>query len=311
MKFLALDLLQPNFLLAAIMSLALPSCSDKPADSTDPAKPSSSSSSTAMKLSPSIEEKAFAVLREGLNATGDENYWVTIHAAEGLTLAGKGAETKVFLEPKLATETDAQHLCGVARELVRAGDRDKVSVLTEVLGRPDSFGHTHAAESLFKVFEVGDEAIMRKRFHNGADVKLRLMAAAALARKYADAEAFAFIRKTLTGKNPDGIQISAWILGAIGGAEDIEPIRSRLADAPTPIIRAYLEHALAALGDAEGLASLTRNLTDADSAIRTYAATFAADAKAYSTQAQLEAMLDDPFLDARVRAAATLLQLSR
>ncbi|MBP6784757.1 MAG: hypothetical protein KA152_13265, partial [Verrucomicrobiales bacterium] len=97
MKFLALDLLQPNFLLAAIMSLALPSCSDKPADSTDPAKPLSSSSSTAMKLSPSIEEKAFAVLREGLNATGDENYWVTIHAAEGLTLAGKGAETKVFL----------------------------------------------------------------------------------------------------------------------------------------------------------------------------------------------------------------------
>ena len=299
---------QLNLPLIIAMSLAMSSCSDKPADSIEP---TGSPSSTEMKLSPSIEEKAFAVLREGLNATGDENFWVSIHAAEGLTLAGKGEETRAFLEPKLATETDAQHLCGIARELVRAGDRDKVRVLTEVLSRIDSYGHTHAAESLYKVFEVGDEVTMRKRFHNGADVKLRLMAAAALARKNADAEAFAFIRKTLTGKNPDGIQISGWILGAIGGAEDIEPIRSRLADAPTPIIRAYLEHALAALGNAEGLALLTRNLTDADSAIRTYAATFAGDAKAYSTQAQLEKMLDDPFLDARVRAAQTLLHLSR
>ena len=308
MKLHPLGRLQRNLPLIAAMSLIMSSCSDKPADSIEPAGPSSS---TEMKLSPSIEEKAFAVLREGLNATGDENFWVSIHAAEGLTLAGKGDETKSFLGPKLATETDAQHLCGIARELARAGDRDKVSVLTEVLGRIDSQGHTHAAESLFKIFEVGDDAVMRKHFRNGVDVKLRLMAAAALARKNADAEAFAFVRKTLMGKNPDGIQISAWILGAIGGAKDIEPIRSRLADAPTPVIRAYLEHALAALGDAEGLASLTRNLTDADSAIRTYAATFAADAKAYSTQAQLEKMLDDPFLDARVRAAQTLLQLSR
>lgn len=264
-----------------------------------------------MKLSPSIEEKAFAVLREGLNAAGDENFWVSIHAAEGLTLAGKGDETRAFLEPKLATETDAQHLCGIARELVRAGDREKVSVLTEVLSRTDSHGHTHAAESLYKVIEVGDEALMRKRFHNGADVKLRLMAAGALARKTGDAEAYAFIRKTLKEDNPDGIQIAAWILGVIGGEEDIEPIRGRIADAPTPIIRAYLENALAALGDAEGLALLSRNLKDPDSAIRTYAATFAGDAKAYSTQSQLEVMLDDSFLDARVRAAQTLLQLSR
>lgn len=279
-------------------ALALSSCSVDPPPAT------------RMKLSQTIEGKAITALREGLRLTGEENFWVSMHAAEGLTLGGLGAEVIEFVEPKLATETDAQRLCGVARELVRAGKREHVAVLTEVLSRPDSHGHTHAAESLYKVNEVGEEAIMRERFEKGGDIKLRLMAAAALARQ-GDAGAFAFIRETLRGTDPDGIQIAAWILGIIGGGEDIEPIRSRLADAPTPIIRAYLEHALAALGDEEGLRLLSRNLGDPDPGIRTYAATFAGDAKAYSTQPQLEAMLDDPFQDARVRAAQTLLQLSQ
>jgi sialidase-1 len=265
---------------------------------------------TRMKLSQTIEGRAITVLREGLRLTGEENFWVSMHAAEGLTLGGLGGEVIEFVEPRLATETDTQRLCGLARELVRAGKREHVAVLAEVLARPDSHGHTHAAESLYKVHEVGDEAIMRERFEKGGDIKLRLMAAAALARQ-GDAGAFAFIRETLRGTDPDGIQIAAWILGIIGGSEDIEPIRSRLADAPTPIIRAYLEHSLAALGDEEGLRLLSRNLEDPDPVIRTYAATFAGDAKAYSTQPQLEAMLDDSFQDARVRAAQTLLQLSQ
>jgi len=263
-----------------------------------------------MKLSQAIEGKAITVLREGLRVTGEENFWVSMHAAEGLTLGGLGAEVIEFVEPKLATETDAQRLCGVARELVRAGKREHVAVLTEVLARPDAHGHTHAAESLYKVNEVGDEAIMRERFEKGGDIKLRLMAAAALARR-GDAGALAFIRESVGGSDPDGLQIGAWILGIIGDASDIEPLRKRLADAPSPMIHAYIVNALAALGDAEGLQLLSRNLEDPDPGIRTYAATFAGDARAYSTQPQLEAMLDDPFQDARVRAAQTLLQLSQ
>jgi len=265
---------------------------------------------TRMKLTQTIEGKAITVLREGLRLTGEENFWVSMHAAEGLTLGGLGAEVIEFVEPKLATETDAQRLCGVARELVRAGKREHVAVLAEVLSRPDSHGHTHAAESLYKVNEVGDEAIMRERFEKGGDIKLRLMAAAALARQ-GDAGAFAFIRESVAGSDPDGLQIGAWILGIIGDASDIEPLRKRLADAPSPMIHAYIANALAALGDEEGLRLLSRNLEDPDPAIRTYAAAFAGDAKAYSTQPQLEAMLDDPFQDARVRAAQTLLQLSQ
>jgi sialidase-1 len=269
------------------------------------------SAAPPMTLTPEINAKALETLRAGIRLEDPGKFWVTMHAAEGLTLAGHGDEVIPLLEPKLSTETDAQRLCGLARELVRAGKREPLAVLTEVLRREDPYGHTHAAESLYKVFEVGDEAVMRERFETSANIKLRLMAAAALARKLNDPGAYAFIRECRDGKDPDGLQISAWILAIIGNPGDIEPLRARLADAPTPIIRAYVVNALACLGDPDGLARLARDLEDPDPAIRTYAATFAGDAKAVSTQKRLEAMLDDPDADARVRAAQTLLQLSR
>ena len=269
------------------------------------------SAAPLMTLTPETNAKALETLRAGIRIAEPEKFWVTMHAAEGLTLGGYGDEVIPLLEPKLSTETDAQRLCGLARELVRAGKREPLSVLTEVLRREDPYGHTHAAESLYKVFEVGDEAVMRERFETSANIKLRLMAAAALARKLNDAGAYAFIRECRDGNDPDGLQIAAWILGIIGNEGDIEPLRARLADAPTPVIRGYVVNALACLGDPDGLARLARDLEDPDPAIRTYAATFAGDAKAVSTQKRLEAMLDDPDADARVRAAQTLLQLSR
>lgn len=270
-----------------------------------------SESPAPMNLSPETKTEALETLRAGLRIADPEKFWVTMHAAEGLTLAGRGEEVIAAVEPKLATEKDGQRLCGLARELVRAGKREHVAILTEVLRREDPHGHIHAAESLYKIVEVGDEALMRERFEKGANIKLRLMAAAALARKTGDAEARAFIRECRDGKDPDGLQIAAWILGILGDESDIEPLRRRLGDAPTPLIRAYVVNALACLGDPDGLARLARDLDDPDPAIRTYAATFAGDARAVSTRTRLEAMLDDPDPDARVRAAQSLLQLSQ
>lgn len=263
-----------------------------------------------MTLSPETKTHCLQILREALGVTAEDEFWFGMHAAEALTIAGYGDEVRLAIEPKLKTEKDGQHRCGIARELVRAGDREKISILLEELSRPEPYALTHAAESLYKVFEIGDEAIMRKRFTEGDNIKLRLMAAAALARKVNEKSAFVFIREARDGDDLDGVQISAWILGAIGDSQDIEPIRRRLGDITDPMIRAYLVNALASLGDAEGRKLLTENLTDKDPAIRTYAATFATDAKACATQPLLEAMLHDPFLDARVRAAQTLLQLS-
>lgn len=261
-------------------------------------------------LDPATREKALGILREGVKAEGDANFWPAMHAAEGLTLAGYGDEVRQAIEPRLATDQDAQHRCGIARELVRAGDKSKLTILTGVLTSPDAYGHIHAAESLFKVFEVGDPKVMRAHYAQTANIKLRLMAAAALARQ-GDLDAVATIRQILRGSDPDGIQISAWILGQIGNAQDVEPLRSRLADAPTPIIRAYIEHALAMLGDPDGLVALSRNLDSEDVAIRTYAANFAGEAKAAFTQPKLEKMLGDANADARIRAAQALLFLAK
>ena len=261
-------------------------------------------------LDPATREKALGILREGVKAEGDANFWPAMHAAEGLTLAGYGDEVRQAIEPRLATDQDAQHRCGIARELVRTGDKSKLTILTGVLTSPDAYGHIHAAESLFKVFEVGDPKVMRAHYAQTANIKLRLMAAASLARQ-GDLDAIATIRQILRGSDPDGIQISAWILGQIGNAQDVEPLRSRLADAPTPIIRAYIEHALAMLGDPDGMVALSRNLDSDDAAVRTYAANFAGEAGAAFTQPKLEKLLSDPVADARIRAAQSLLFLAK
>lgn len=255
-------------------------------------------------------EKALAILRAGLTATGESDFWPAMHAAEGLTLTGHGREIRTALEPRLATETDARRRCGLARELVRAGDVAKVADIAAILSSPDPSGHVHAAESLFKLGEVGDAAVTQRAFEQQGDIRLRLMAAAALGRSGA-AKPQAAIREALLGDDADGIMLAAWILGQIGDAADVEPLRSRLADAPTPLVRGYLEHALALLGDADGLAALDRNLTSPDDAIRTAAANVAGEARAVVTRPALEKLLDDPVPDVRIRAAQSLLMLER
>ena len=252
-------------------------------------------------------EKCLAVLRQGLRSN---EFWPSMHAAEGLTIGGHGDEVRKFLEPRLNDpELDEQQRCGVARELYRAGDRDKEHILFDILSGEDDFAHTHAAESLYKTAGIGDGVAMRRAFSPDRPITLRLMAAGALA-KAGDREAMDFLRENLRAEDPETFKIAAWILGRIGGREDIEPIRSRIEDASDPLIRAYLEHSLAALGDPSGLAALGTNLEDDEPDIRTYAATFAGDARAIQVAPKLLKMLDDPDLDARIRAAQSLLDLA-
>lgn len=264
---------------------------------------------TSETLSDEVRGKALYILRTALHSEKLDEFWVAMHAAEGLTLAGYGPEVIPSLRERLTTDQDSQHRCGIARELVRAGARGYVSVLTEILMSPDPHGHIHAAESLFKVSELGDADTMLRYFQNEkGDIKLRLMAAAALARK-GDADALRFIRDARDGSEVTGYQIAAWILGVLGDETDIPPLHKRITDAPSPIVRAYVENALAALGDADGLARLARNLEDDDPGVRAYAATFASDAKATSLRPQLEHLLNDSDPDTRVRAAQSLLFL--
>jgi len=257
--------------------------------------------------------KALSILREGMR--GDE-FWPAMHAAEGLTLGGYGDEVKDYLAPKLPRERDDQKRCGLSRELVRAGDVAKAQVMLDILAGADDYGHVHAAESLYKVGLIGDGVAMRKAFAQKENMKLHLMAAAALA-KHGDREAMRAIRAGMLSNDSDTVRISAWLLGRIGNGADRRLLRTNLARvtaAPEtfePVAAVMIQNSLAALGDPAGKASLKRNLDSDDDAFRTYAATFAGDANLIELTPKLIEMLDDPYEDARIRAAQTLLVFSR
>lgn len=260
-----------------------------------------------VQLSAAVHDKCLQTLRNGMHS---DEFWPSIHAAEGLTLAGHGEEVREFLAPKLKTERDDQRRCGLARELVRAGDWQQAAIMLAILEGQADYGHVHAAESLYKVGELGDGKAMRKAFAQQENVRLRLMAAGALG-KCGNPAAVDFLRQQLSSEDPDINHVAAWILGRIGDETDIPRIRENLQRIEQPLIRAYHEHSLAALGDEAGLKSLRENLHSDDPAIRTYAATFAGDARAVSARDELIERLDDDNLDTRVRAAQSLLVLSR
>ncbi|REJ70848.1 MAG: sialidase [Planctomycetota bacterium] len=247
------------------------------------------------------------VLREGMNG---EDFWPAIHAAEGLTAAGYGKEVRETLLPRLDAETDDQRRCGLARELVRAGDRRHANVMLEILAGEDEYGHVHAAESLYKVWEIGDGTALRGAFAQTENVPLRLMSAAALARS-GNPEALKFLREALGHDDPEVGRIAAWVLARVGDETDIPALSDGAAEAEDDLVRAFYQHALAALGDEAGREALVANLSDEDPAVRTYAAEFAVDARATSAGAQLKTMLNDEHPDARYRAAHALIALSQ
>jgi sialidase-1 len=258
-------------------------------------------------LSKEVQTRCLTILRDGMKS---DEFWPSIHAAEGLTLAGHGDEVRAYLAPKLPKEKDDQRRCGLARELVRAGDRSKAQIMLDILAGEDPHGHVHAAESLYKVNEIGDGKAMKRAFSQTDNVTLHLMSGAALARQ-GNKKALAKLRQRLADKDPETRRIAAWILGRIGDETDLAQLRKNIKSAPDTISRAYQVHSLAALGDAEGLRELIANLQSDDPAIRTYAATFATDARQVSVGPALVPLLDHENIDVRVRAAQSLLVLSQ
>src|SRR5262245_6598517 len=217
-------------------------------------------------LDEALRARCLATLRQGL---ASDEFWPSMHAAEGLSLVGQGTDVQTALARK--TPADDQQRCGVARESVRAGDRSQIAKLLAILGDLQSNGRVHAAESLFKVAGVGDGKLLRLGLAQDADLKLKLMAAAALARS-GHPTALNTVRRYLNHDDIDARRTSAWILGQLGSSQDIEPLQTLLSREQDPLARAYYVHALALLGDAAGKSALGENLKSDSPAIRTYSA---------------------------------------
>src|SRR5262249_9660999 len=161
-------------------------------------------------------------------------FWPSMHAAEALTVAGHGDEVRKVLEPKLQTERDDQKRCGLARELTRAGDRSKTVLLLDILAKNDPHGHVHAAESLYKIGEIGHGRLLRKAMAQDKDLSLQGMAAAALARCGSPA-ALAVLRSQAKNDKPEVSYVAAWVLGRLGDKSDLPQLRANVARTKDPM----------------------------------------------------------------------------
>lgn len=262
---------------------------------------------STIELTPRVRNQCLAVLRRGLRS---DDFWPSIHAAEGMIRAGYDQEVTSYLAPKLEQEQDDQRRCGIARELVRAGAWEYSSVMLSVLGSVDAYGHVHAAESLYKVAEIGDGTLLLKAMQQTSNRRLQLMASAALAR-CGNPEALKLLRSNLQSGESATIRTAAWVLARVGDKVDIPQLRQQSKSAQDTLTRCFCDHALATLGDPEGASALQDNLSAPDAAVRTYAATFAGDARLLNSKTKLIELLNDAHLDVRIRAAQSLFVLSQ
>jgi sialidase-1 len=260
-----------------------------------------------LRLAPELHERCLVTLRRGL---ASDEFWPSMHAAEALTLAGHGDEVVAALRDRMPLERDVQRRCGLARELVRAGDRRPLGVLFEILGNEQSTGRVHAAESLYKIGESGDGKLLRAALEQSQHPQLRLMAAAALARS-GDPAGLAYLRGRLQSDELPVRNLAAWALARLGGPSDIERLRSLLESEQDATARVMLVSALACLGHPTGREELGRSLDSDDVGVRAMAAEFVGHSRCIELQGKLVQLLDDSTLDARVRAAQSLIALSQ
>jgi len=282
------------YLVVALLSVGL-----AVADEVDRAKP--------VALPPATRDRCLKTLRAGL---ASDEFWPAMHAAEALTAAGTGPEVVAALTARLPDESNDQRCCGLARELVRAGNRESLPVLFEVLAEPTSIGRIHAAESLYKLGETGDGELLGDAFRQIEVAQLRLMAAASLARG-GNAEALAWLRGQLTSPDRAVRNTVAFGLAGLGNASDVPPLAKALAAETDPLARAILTSTLATLGDAQARKALAALLASKDPALRVVAAEAIGRSRAVEHQALLIERFDDAVLDVRVRAAQALLVLSQ
>ena len=259
-------------------------------------------------LAPLVHSRCVDILREGLQS---REFWHSIHAAEGLTAGGYGDELRPVLVERLKNEDDDQRRCGLARELVRAGDRTYAQVMFGILAGEQTHGHVHAAESLFKIREIGDGAELRQAFDSRESPALTVMSGAALARA-GNPQALIALRELLPSPEPATAKLAAWALARVGDSSDVTPIMRRMQQEEDAATRAFYEYALALHGDSEGRAALIRNFEHPDDTARTMAAEFAPEVpNSQELIPHLTKMLDDPWPDARIRAAHALLAITR
>ncbi|MEZ4699890.1 MAG: HEAT repeat domain-containing protein [Rhodothermales bacterium] len=257
-------------------------------------------------LTANVHEQCMQTLRQGM-LQGDPE--TVIHAAEALTGARYTFDVQPVLLDLLTVVKDAPVRAGLIGELVRSGYDGSIVLLQDMLLGQNMESRLAAARTLFTIGRVGDTLLLQEAMKEGEDGRLRVYAAAALQRS-GRGETLGFIRSRALSDDPIVRGIAADVLLQLGEASDIPLLNASLELARYDADRYYVERALAVLGDPAGRAALYAQLSSNDSVTRSQAARAAAEAWLVDGASQLYAMLNDPVLDVRVRAAHALLILS-
>ena len=206
--------------------------------------------------------RCLAVLRAGL---GSEEFWPAMHAAEALSLAGHGAEVRAAIAPRLATETDDQRRCGLARELVTGRrPRRPCGSCSTSWRNPTPTATSTPARASSRSGRSATACCSGAALAGADQPGLEIMAAAALAR-WGNPEALGFDPQVRDREGRrDGPDRS------LGPGPNRRPIRPRRAAGGREAVRRPARPGPTSstrwrrLGDAEGRDALVRNLGHAD-----------------------------------------------
>jgi sialidase-1 len=257
-------------------------------------------------LTGNLHARCLEVLREGLLEGEPET---AMYAGEALTGARYTFEVRPVMLDLLAIVQDGRVRAGLIGELVRSGDESGIVELQDGLLGSDLEVRVASARTLFNIARAGDPSLLQQAMQEGEDERLQLYAAAALQRA-GRGETLGFIRQRLQSDDPIVRSTAADVLLMLGDGSDIPALQASLSRAVFETDRTYAERALAVLGDDAARRTIHQQLGHPDSVTRAHAARAAAEAWLVDAASRLYALLDDPVLDVRVRAAHALLVLS-
>ncbi|EAQ78750.1 exo-alpha-sialidase [Blastopirellula marina] len=254
------------------------------------------------------ERRSLEILQTGLQSP---DLGVALNAAEGLTNAGKQQEVIAALAPQLKQTTESRRRCELARELVRAGERSSLAILVQALQDDVAFEtQTAACEALFRIEEIGEGPILRKRFDQLQNINAQTILAAAALAQWGNPLATAKLREVIKQAEWKDLQIAAWAVARLGDAESIGLLKTRQQSASTASDRLALNAALALLGDETARHTLPSYLQDSDPLVRSEAIQFIGEAGIVAARPELIRLLADPDEGTTIRAAQAILNLS-
>lgn len=250
------------------------------------------------------QQKCITILQEGLNS---DQFWPSIHAAEALATAGYKDEVKGAFTLKLISEKDDRKRCGLARELIRAGEEQYVSILVEIIQKEDEYSHVHAVESLYKTGLVGDVERLKKFELQNSDIKLKLWASAAMA-KNGNEDSLKVLRTLLNDQDPLVRSLAAHVLGQLGDMAEIQRIKENYILLKEPINRFLTFSALVYLNRQEATDNFVSFIEYDNDSIKSLAANVVAQNGLIQYESLMLKNLNSPNLDVRIRSAEAILR---